>query len=242
MYMKRNEILLLHGREYVRLLNSPPTGLKSDVGGLEHILATAFSGSVDKKGLKKIIQEVKCNLVFLEPTLLYSCTYSCYFHVIFMPTLPLLYMVHVYPLDSWRGTDVYQRGGKCIFTLSPPPPPPRLFSQIPPIRLFSQIHHLDFTSQIMMLLTCITLFRASRNKLKASISGHHHEWSNSVGKHFFLRLLAAVTPHYDLWVYVAIPLNYVGPELTLLQCPQVNLYCRRPAPAWIVPSVSRKCG
>ena len=86
-YMKKNEILLLHGREYVRLLNSPPTGLKSDVGGLEHILATAFSGYVNKKGLKKIIQEVKCNLVFLEPTLLYSCTYSCYIHAC-LPCLP----------------------------------------------------------------------------------------------------------------------------------------------------------
>ena len=142
-------------------MNSPPTGLKMNVGGLGHILATAFSGSVDKKGLKKIIQEVKCNLVFLD--------LPCYIHV-HAYLVTFMYMVHVYPLDSWRGTDVY--GSKCIFTLSPPPPPPlRLFSQIPPLRLFSQIHHLDFTSQIMMLLTCITLFRASRNKLKASISG-----------------------------------------------------------------------
>ena len=73
----------------------------------------------------------------------------------------------------------------------PPPPPPPLdcSHRFPPLRLLSQIHHLDFTSQIMMLLTCITLFRASRNKLKASISGHH-EWSNSVRKNFFLRLFA----------------------------------------------------
>ena len=68
------------------------------------------------------------------------------------------------------------------------------------LRLFTD-SPLGFTSQIMMLVINVALSRASRHRLKVT-TNRDHEWSNSVGKKFFIRLTEAVTPHYGLWVYV----------------------------------------
>ena len=58
--------------------------------------------------------------------------------------------------------------------------------------MFSGMH-------IMMLAVNIQLFTASLQRLQMS-QNKAHEWSNSVGKKFFQRLLEAVAPHYNLWV------------------------------------------
>ena len=73
-----------------------------------------------------------------------------------------------------------------------------------------------FTKEdIMMLLTNVALFRAGQHKLKAS-TRRDHEWSNSIGKKFFLRLLEAVTPHYGLWVSFSTAGDFHQPGSSLL--------------------------
>ena len=66
--------------------------------------------------------------------------------------------------------------------------------------------------QIMMLAVNIQLFTASLQRLQMS-RNRAHEWSNSVGKKLFLRLLEAVAPHYNLWVYVVHYYPYILPYI-----------------------------
>ena len=83
-------------------------------------------------------------------------------------------------------------------------------------KCFSMCYHyaiptpLDYCLQIMMLAVNIQMFTASLQRLQMS-PNKSHEWSNSVGKKFFQRLLEAIAPHYNLWVYVVHYYPYILP-------------------------------
>ena len=85
-------------------------------------------------------------------------------------------------------------------------------------KCFSMCYHyaiptpLDYCLQIMMLAVNIQMFTASLQRLQMS-PNKSHEWSNSVGKKFFQRLLEAIAPHYNLWVYVVHYYPYMLPYI-----------------------------
>ena len=229
-WLHRSDVLLLQGIYYAEYNASPlPSELRVEFETREYVLMKSFAATDPIDGVK----QVKCNCSV--DTTLFSCT-----HVIVSFSLPCFhvslcpfhYLVFMYTCHCVLFTTLFSCTHVIVsFSL----PCFHVHMSLCPFRVkkgrkkisdmhvsvtckcFSMCYHyaiptpLDYCLQIMMLAVNIQLFTASLQRLQMS-RNQAHEWSNSVGKKFFQRLLEAVAPHYNLWVYVVHYYPYIIPD------------------------------